>query len=76
MSQPHPPVQKGGANDGLLSQVARMWQVLILCFQPTGKDSLLYIKLAQVPGRFPNVPKHSKHDLIMVVAENSLVFKV
>lgn len=35
------PIQKGGANDGLSSQVARMWQVLLLCFQPTGKDSLL-----------------------------------
>lgn len=37
VSQPHPPVQKGGANDGLLSQVARMWQVLVLCFTPQEK---------------------------------------
>lgn len=60
----------------LLSQVARMWQVLVLCFQPAEKDYIVQIKLAQVPGRCPNMCKRGKYDLIMITAENNVTFIV
>lgn len=73
VSQPHPLAQQGGVGNGLSHQPHGTGKCYHFASSPQEKTVWAPLICA---GRRPNVCKRGEYSLMMIIAENGLIFKV